>query len=188
MVERPALALEIAGRVDPKAEADAIRRERLAARLRALKRRQADGADPEAGAPQAGASQDGEARARQERQEEAATAAGVTVTPEEYPALLQRLYEETDFPDKPRDSRSSAKPLEVAELEKALMGAIVVDADSARRLGTRRAQVVQRRLAAQGKVPEGRMFVLAPRIDPKAAGPNRSKPQCTASCAEFSLR
>ena len=68
------------------------------------------------------------------------------------------------------------------------MGAIVVDADSARRLGTRRAQVVQRRLAAQGKVPEGRMFVLAPRIDPKAAGPNRSKPQCTASCAEFSLR
>ena len=68
------------------------------------------------------------------------------------------------------------------------MASIEVDAESARRLGTRRAQAVQRWLASQGKVSEARMFLLAPRIDPSQAGPNQSKPQCTAACAEFSLR
>ena len=174
LLERPALKLEIAGRVDPKAEQEAIRRERLDARLRALKRREAgDTAQP------------GESL---QRQEEAATAAGVTVTPEEYPALLQRLYDDSDLPDKPRNAAGTVHRVEVSDMEKLLLASIEVDPDAVRRLGTRRAQTVQRWLAAQGKVPENRMFLLAPRIDPSQAGPNQSKPQCTAACAEFSLR
>ena len=94
LAERPALKLEIAGRVDPKAEQDAIRRERLDARVRALKRREAGAA--------------GAQRESQERQEEAATAAGVTVSPDEYPALLQKLYDETELPDKPRNALGAA--------------------------------------------------------------------------------
>jgi uncharacterized protein involved in outer membrane biogenesis len=175
LAERPALKLEIAGRVDPKAEQDAIRRERLDARLRALKRREAGAA--------AGAQ-----RESQERQEEAAAVAGVTVSSDEYPALLQKLYDETELPDKPRNSLGAASRLEVPELEQLLMASIDVDADSARRLGTRRAQAVQRWLASQGKVSEDRVFLLAPRINPSQPGPNQSKPQCTAACAEFSLR
>ncbi len=174
LAERPALKLEIAGRVDPKAEQEAIRRERLDARLRALKRREAEAA--------------GAQRESQERQEEAATAAGVTVSPDEYPTLLQKLYDETELPDKPRNPLGVAGRLEAPELEELLMASIEVDANAARRLGTRRAQAVQRWLASQGKVPEDRMFTLAPRINPSQAGPNQSKPQCTAACAEFSLR
>ena len=174
LLERPALKLEIAGRVDPAAEQDAIRRERLDARLRALKRRETGSA--------------GSQRESLERQEEAATAAGVTVTPEEYPALLQRLYDESDLPDKPRNSLGVARRLEADEMEKLLLASIAVDADAARRLGIRRAQTVQRWLASQGKVPEDRMFLLASRVNPAQAGPNQSQPQCTASCAEFSLR
>ena len=174
LLERPALKLEIAGRVDPAAEQDAMRRERLDARLRALKRRETAGAGAQRDSP--------------ERQEEAATAAGITVSADEYPALLQRLYDESDLPDKPRNSLGVARRLELAEMEKLLLASIAVDADAARRLGTRRAQAVQRWLAVQGKVPEERMFLLAPRVDPSQAGPNQSAPQCTASCAEFSLR
>jgi hypothetical protein len=174
LLERPALKLEIAGRVDPEAEQEAIRRERLDARLRALKRREAGEA-----------AQPGES---QQRQEEAATAAGVNVTPEELPVLLQRLYDESDLPGKPRNAIGTVRRPEVPDMEKLLLASIEVDADAVRRLGTRRAQTVQRWLAAQGKVPEDRMFVLAPRIDPSQAGPNQSKPQCTAACAEFSLR
>jgi hypothetical protein len=73
-------------------------------------------------------------------------------------------------------------------MEKALLEAIPVDADSVRRLATRRSQVVRRWLAVQGKIQEDRMFILAPRLSPDAMGPNQSKPQCPASCAEFSLR
>ncbi len=174
LLDRPALKLEIAGRVDPAAEQDAIRRERLDARLRALKRRETADAGAQRDSP--------------ERQEEAATAAGITVTSEEYPALLQRLYDESDLPDKPRNAAGVARRLEVPEMEKLLLASIAVDADAARRLGTRRGQSVQRWLASQGKVPEGRMFLLAPRVDPSQTGPNQSRPQCTASCAEFSLR
>ena len=51
LTERPALKLEIAGRADPKSEKQAIERQRLEARLKVLKRRQAGGGDA-AGAPE----------------------------------------------------------------------------------------------------------------------------------------
>jgi hypothetical protein len=69
-----------------------------------------------------------------------------------------------------------------------LLDVIPADVDAVRRVATRRSQVVQRWLASEGKIAEERMFMLAPRTSPKTTGPNQSKPQCTASCAEFSLR
>ena len=81
-----------------------------------------------------------------------------------------------------------ARTLDVPEMEKLLLDAITVDAETVRRLAIRRSQVVRQWLATQGKIAEDRMFMLAPRTNPDAAGPNQSKPQCTASCTEFSLR
>jgi uncharacterized protein involved in outer membrane biogenesis len=164
LTERPALELEIAGRVDPKSENDAIKRQRLEARLRSLKRREAGG---------------GEA---------ASSSRDTSISKEEYPALLKRLYDNTKLPDKPRNVLGLAKSLEVAEMEKLLLDAIEVDEQTAGRLASRRAQAVQEWLATQGGISGDRMFTLAPRIGPDATGPNRSKPQCPAHCAEFSLR
>jgi uncharacterized protein involved in outer membrane biogenesis len=199
LVERPALKLEIAGRVDPESEKDAIERQRLEARLKALKRRQTgdDDApaaqdrqgkqDPQAQDPQA---QDPQAQARQAqlRQEEAAVSSGVTISSDEYPVLLKQLYDDTKLPDKPRNALGLPRRLEVAEMEKLLLGAIQVDTESVRRLAMRRSQVIRQWLAKQGRISEDRMFMLAPRTSPDMTGPNQSRPQCPASCAEFSLR
>jgi hypothetical protein len=73
-------------------------------------------------------------------------------------------------------------------MEKRLLDAIKVDEEAARRLALRRGQVVRDWLSERGGIAGERMFALAPRTDPDTTGPNRSKPQCTASCAEFSLR
>ena len=207
LIERPALKLEIAGRVDPKSERDAIERQRLDARLKALKRRQSGGgealaqqdredarseseAPPQSGAQGAKDQQDRQAQARQARasQEDAAVAAGVTLSKEEYPVLLKLLYDETKAGDKPPTASGAAPPLAVAEMEKVLLDSINVDAEAIRRLATRRSQAARRWLATQGRIPEDRMFMVAPRISAEATGPNQSKPQCSANCAEFSLR
>ena len=73
-------------------------------------------------------------------------------------------------------------------MEKLLLDAIEVDAEAVRRLALRRAQVVRDWLATQGKVPPERMYTLGPRTGAGMTGPNQSKPQCPAHCAEFSLR
>jgi uncharacterized protein involved in outer membrane biogenesis len=206
LTERPALKLDIAGRVDPKVERDAIQRQRLDGRLKALKRRLAGGRAPgtdgggnaqkrpaaDASSQESGSEQAGEERQSQEkqaqmRQEETAVASGVTLSAQEYPVLLGKLYEDTALPDKPANSPGAAR-LEVGEIEKQLLAAIEVDAETARRLATRRSQMVRQWLAAQGGVSEDRIFMLAPRTSPQTKGPNQSKPQCLASCAEFSLR
>ena len=190
LTERPALKLEVAGRVDPKSENDAIERQRLEARLRALKRRLAGGGDAGGEEPaepvgQAGQSQAGQSQGRQETPP---APARVTISKEEYPVLLKQLYEDTKLPDKPRNALGLAKTLEVAEMEKLLLGAIEVDAEAVRRLALRRAQVVRDWLATRGRIAGDRMFTLAPRTNPEMTGPNQSKPQCPAHCAEFSLR
>ena len=190
LTERPALKLEVAGRVDPKSENDAIERQRLEARLRALKRRQAGGGDAAGEEPaepvgQAGQSQAGQSQGRQEAPP---APARVTISKEEYPVLLKQLYEDTKLPDKPRNALGLAKTLEVAEMEKLLLGAIEVDAEAVRRLALRRAQVVRDWLATRGRISGDRMFTLAPRTNTEMTGPNQSKPQCPAHCAEFSLR
>ncbi|MGE0802883.1 MAG: DUF748 domain-containing protein, partial [Lautropia sp.] len=156
--DRPALKLEIAGRVDPKAEADAFGRARLEQRLRALR---------------AG----GDAKA---------AAAPPSIPPDEYPALLKRLFDQTAMPDKPQGS--IGKPVPPEQMERSLLQLLAADADARRELGTRRAQAARDWLTQHGRIAGDRIFLLAPRIGADGTGANPSQPQCTASCAEFSLR
>lgn len=170
--ERPALKLEIAGRVDPKTETDAIGRQRLLTQLQALKRRQSGGNDAADG---------------KEGKAGKALPASVTIGKDEYPLLLKQLYDDTELPDKPRNALGMARTLSVPEMENLLLGAIEIDAEAVTALAARRAQVVREWLVTEGKVPADRMLVLAPRTSANKTGPDRPKPQCAASCAEFSL-
>ncbi len=173
LTERPALKLEIAGRVDPKRERDAIKRQRLDMRLRLLQRREAGERLSEA-----------DERAALEPQ----AAGRSAIDKEQYPALVKQLYDEIRQADQAPAASGSAKPPGLEDMEKALLDTVEVDAEAVRVLALRRAQLVRDWLATEGKVSRSRMFTLAPRTGPDMTGPNRSKPQCPAACAEFSLR
>lgn len=198
LTERPALKLEIAGRVDPQSENDAIERRRLRRRLQALKLRQAGDSDAADLADKEDNKEETESgRGSNEEKPGANTTAGnaartaaasVTIGNDEYPVLLKQLYDATKLADKPRNALGLAKEVSVAQMESLLLGAIKIGPQAVRTLASRRAQTVREWLATEGGIAGDRMFVLAPRTSPDSTGPNQSKPQCSASCAEFSLR
>ncbi|KAB2967438.1 DUF748 domain-containing protein [Zoogloea sp.] len=157
--DRPALKLEISGRVDPARDPEGLKRAVLEGKVEALKvkdmARKGESAD-----------EDGEVR----------------VAPAEYPALLARVYKSEDFP-KPRNLVGLVKDLPVAEMEKLILANTTVDADDVRLLAQQRAQAVRRWLRDKGQVPAERIFILAPRGEDGSAHA-KARP----SRVDFSLR
>lgn len=166
MAERPAIKLEITGRVDPENDAEGLRRASIDRKLRALKLK--DMVDK--GQP--------------------TDARTVTVTPEEYPALLKRAYKAETFL-KPRNALGLQKDLPDAEMEKLMMANATVNHDDLIALGNRRAEGAKAWLLANG-VPDERMFILAAKLQgesaEKGAGKEGEKKSATHySRVDFSL-
>jgi hypothetical protein len=136
--ERPGLKLDIIGRFDADAEADALRRVALERKLRQLKTRdiQARGA--------------------------ALPEGGVVVAKEEYAVLLARAYKDETFA-KPRNALGLAKSLPAEEMEKLMLANLSLDDDDFIALGNRRAQAAKDWLVRQGQVPPERIFLIAPK-------------------------
>ncbi|MCK6373044.1 MAG: DUF748 domain-containing protein [Zoogloea sp.] len=159
MNEKPGLKLDIAGRVDPVADRDGLRRAMLVGKVEALKVKDMAKAGESAG-------EDGRVR----------------VSPEEYPALLTRVYKDEKFP-KPRNMVGLTKELPVAEMEKLIITNTTVADEDVRLLAPRRAQNVKNWLVAKGQVPAERIFVLAGR-----EGDDGKQPKARVSRTDFSLR
>lgn len=136
MADRPALKLEIEGRADPAADIAGLRRYAVERKVRSLKIR--------------------ELRARGEPAERG----NVTVSPQEYPALLARAYKEEKF-DKPRNLIGLPKDLPVPEMEKLMAEHAVIEEEDLLALGNRRAQATRDWLLQQGQIPAERVFLLA---------------------------
>ncbi|WP_298623754.1 DUF748 domain-containing protein [uncultured Zoogloea sp.] len=159
MNEKPGLKLDIAGRVDPIADRDGLRRAMLVGKVEALKVKDMAKSGESAG-------EDGRVR----------------VSPEEYPALLTRVYKDEKFP-KPRNMVGLTKDLPVAEMEKLIITNTTVADEDVRLLAQRRAQNVKNWLVAKGQVPAERIFVLAGR-----EGDDGKQPKAKVSRTDFSLR
>lgn len=157
--EKPALKLEITGRVDPAHDPEGVKRAVLEGKVEALKVKDMARKGESVG-------EEGELR----------------VTSAEYPALLARVYKSEDFP-KPRNLVGLVKDLPVAEMEKLILANTTVDADEVRLLAQQRAQAVRRWLRDKGQVPAERIFIVAPKDEAGSAhakaGPSR---------VDFSLR
>ena len=136
--ERPGLKLDIIGRFDADAEADALRRVALERKLRQLKTRdiQARGA--------------------------ALPEGGVVVAKDEYGVLLARAYKDETFA-KPRNALGLAKSLPAEEMEKLMLANLSLDDDDFIALGNRRAQAAKDWLVKQGQVSPERIFLIAPK-------------------------
>lgn len=138
LTERPGLKLDITGRFDDSAEADALKHVALERKLRQIKTRDLQSRSSEL------------------------PAGGVVVAKEEYAALLERAYKDEKFV-KPRNALGFAKALPAQEMEKLMLANITLDQDDFITLGNRRAQVAKDWLVAHGQVPPERIFLVAPK-------------------------
>ena len=140
LADRPALKLEIIGRVDPDSDRDGAKREYMLRRVRAQKRQdlvsQGGGASPEQ----------------------------VEVQPHEYAKYLERAYKNESF-KKPRNLIGLTKSLPVADMEKLMMENAPVGDAELKALAERRAAAVKKYLEEEGKVPSERLFLVSPKLN-----------------------
>lgn len=157
--DRPALRIDIAGRVDPASDREGLKQAYVESRVKAEKMKRL--------------AREGKAPASLDQ---------VTVGKEEYPALLKAAYGEEKFP-KPRNVIGLAKDLPVPEMENLMVTHAQVTEEDLRQLANRRAQAAKDYLVETGKVPAERVFLVAPRL-----GADETKDKGRTTRAEFALR
>ena len=135
VIDKPALRLTLAGEADLESERDAWRRAQLHQTVMAEKRRRMPRDAQNAGPVP-------------------------SVSPEEYPALLQSVYRRSPIP-KPRNVLGLVKDMPTADMEALLLAAIAVDEAAMRELAQARAQQV-REVLQDLKVPAAQLFLGAP--------------------------
>ncbi|SFB03063.1 protein of unknown function [Collimonas sp. OK607] len=139
LIDRPALKLDLTGRVDPKTDTDGVRQQMLNRKLEALKRKdsvdQSDNADSD----------------------------DVTLTDADKEKYMGKVYGSSKF-DKPRNVIGLAKSLPTADMEKLIVANTPVTQDALSALATRRAEVVRTYLETKGKIPLERIFLIAPKL------------------------
>lgn len=158
--DRPALKLEITGRYDPATDREGLKHAMIDRKVRALKLK------------------DLVARG------ESTDAGKVTVTPQEYPALLKRVYKDEKF-SKPRNMIGIQKDIPVATMEKLMVDNTTISDSDLVDLGNRRAQAAKDWLLASGQVPAERIFILAAKPGTASQKEGDSTP---AARVDFSLR
>lgn len=160
MNDRPALNLEVAGRVDPDTDREGSKRAAIDRAVRAEKVKEQVKKGVEGGSVET-----------------------VTVDAAEYPEYLKRAYKAAKFP-KPRNLVGMQKDLPVEEMEKLMLANQSAGDDELRALAERRAEVIQAWLVEQGKVPMERVFLVPPKLTKDDKGDGKA----AFSRADFSLR
>jgi hypothetical protein len=157
LAERPALKLDITGRVNAEVDREGLKRAFIDRKVRALKVKdlQARGQPAEFGT--------------------------VVVSPDEYPALLTRVYRDEKF-DKPRNAIGLQKSLPVAEMEKLMIANAEIKEEDLTALGNRRGQAAKDWLVKFGQVSGDRIFLSAAKTEPDEAKGNG------AAGVDFALR
>ncbi|HUJ80057.1 MAG TPA: DUF748 domain-containing protein [Nitrospiria bacterium] len=135
LYDRPALKLEITGRVDPVKDREALHRAKF---LRLLKVQKFNELIKQ------GAS--------------VGSVDDVTITPEEYPKYLAMAYKKESFP-KPRNFFGIAKELPAPEMERLMLEHLEVSGDELRQLASRRALRVKEAIVSSGQVEPERLFL-----------------------------
>jgi len=137
--DRPALKLDITGRVDPDEDMAALRRAWLDGKMRQAKAHDTGGK---------GAKSD---------------PSKVQISDSERLKYLEEVYDDTDIKDKPRNFIGMSKSIPPEQMETLLLEAAPVRASALRELADARAQAVAEALQAQG--PVDRIFVVEPKLD-----------------------
>ncbi len=134
---RPALNLELSGRVDPLTDLDGLKRVGIERKVKAQKLKDLI-----------------------RKGEPSRSVDDVQVASSEYPQYLKSAYGEESFP-KPRNFIGLAQDLPVPEMEKLMLQNAKAGDDDMRQLANQRAQAVRDALLAGGQVGAERLFIVA---------------------------
>lgn len=161
LAERPGLQLEIAASVDPVGDGEGLKKASLDRKVRALKVKDlvAKG--------------------------ESATVADVVVSPQEYPALLKRVY---DAEQKAKPRAEAGAPKAPEDLESLLLAGTRIGDDELTALGNRRAQAVKTWLQTVGQIPEERLFLAATRLGVDVRADHAEQAAAKAGRVDFTLK
>lgn len=140
---KPALTLDISGRVDPSLDEAGLRKVTVDDLVRREKLAKESGGKAAADAA-------------------ATTLTEMTVTPDEYERYLRRAYRHADF-EKPKNVLGLSKSLEPDEMRSLLETHVDTDAAAMRALAERRAAAVQDWL--HGKLDDKRIAIKPPKLD-----------------------
>lgn len=141
LADRPALRLDLAGRVAPEEDREALRGAQLQRLVKAQKLKETVAAGSNAGAIDQ-----------------------VQVSPQEYEKFLRLAYRQSDVP-KPRNAVGQLRDLSREEMETLLLTNIKVEDSDLLNLANARAQSAKDHLVEQGKIPGERLFLTAPRLN-----------------------
>ena len=157
--ERPALKIEITGRVDAEGDREGLRRLALERKIKAQKLK--------------ATLKSGEAEPPPD---------DITVESGEYEKYLTAAYREEKF-EKPRNVIGLARSLPVAEMERLMLEHAEVTDEDLQRLADQRAQEVKDSLVRSGKIDVARVFLVASKLSAEGIK-DKGKP----SRVDFALR
>lgn len=140
LADRPALKMDLSGRADPKTDQEGLRQAWVDAQIRLAKARDVA---PRGKKP---------------------NPAGVEVSGAERAKYLEKVYDDTDIEDKPRNFIGMAKSVPPEQMEEMLRAAAPVGDEQLRQLADARAQAVYEKLQAQEGLAD-RVFIVAPQLD-----------------------
>ncbi|MGS0741543.1 DUF748 domain-containing protein [Glaciimonas sp. GG7] len=146
LLDRPALKLDIMGRVDPVADSAGLREETLNRKLSAFKQKSS-----------AAKTEDTEADT------DASSPKETALTDADKAQFMDKVYKSEKF-DKPRNAIGFAKSLPVPEMAQLILTNTKVTPDDLRALADQRAQAVRSYLETQSKIPLERIFLIAPKL------------------------
>ena len=158
LTERPGLKLDVAGRVDPAADREGLKRAAVENQVKVQKVK-------ETGKGAATISLD-----------------EIKVEPGEYPKYLTAAYKDASFP-KPRNAIGVARDLPVPEMEQLMLANAEATEEDLRQLANRRAQAAKDWLVATGGIPADRVFLVAPKLSTEGIK-DKGKPERV----DFSLK
>lgn len=159
--DRPAIRIEVAGRIDPENDREGLKRALMERRVKAQRLEELVKAGTEAGSLDE-----------------------VEIPAKDYQKYLERAYKAEKFP-KPRNMIGLVKDLPVEEMEKLMMANMKADDEALRDLATRRSKAVGEWLTREGKVAAERVFFLQPNLSAKE-GPQNDKAK--DSRVDFALK
>lgn len=151
LLDRPALKLDIIGRVDPATDNVGLRQEILNNKIIALKQKNtgtkgksdAEADDADAASPSA--------------------PTAIALTDADKTQYMEKVYKNEKF-DKPKNVIGFSKSLPVPEMEQLILTNTKVTPDDLRSLADQRAQAVRIYLEIKGKIPLERIFLIAPKL------------------------